>query len=385
MSRLEDYEWMLHYLKVLDPINARIIEGLGEHPRNLSMLAEKIDLPSSTVAFRLKALIRQGYLTVRAKLNSPQMGLARAAIIADTNRGFSDALRRVIENVGYWSYLAGCYGKFNGFYSLFLFPSEHKHELEEYFEEARMLGATSNYALLWITNIYEVAPNFKWFDFKRRAWNFAWQEWVDEVSRTSDMLPQRLMDPERYKVEVDYSDLLILKELEKDGFRDFTQLSKVVKITPQAVRHRYYQHVIRRNLTTGYEVAIFPYPLQISDLCAFVFNFPDQKTLAKFVNSLADKPFVLSYAKVIGKNSLLVHFYVPKTEFSSFMASLNRLTVEEIVQDFFYVSIDVKSFERQLVRYEFFRDGKWQYNHTEELRKLRETMPLKLKTHFSST
>jgi DNA-binding Lrp family transcriptional regulator len=383
MSRLEDYEWMLHYLKALDPINAKIIEGLGEHPRNLSLLAEKIDLPSSTVAFRLKALIKQGYLTVRAKLNSPRLGLMKAAIVADTNRGFSDTLLKAIENVGYWSYTAGCYGKFNGFYGLFSFPFAYKAEFEDYFERAKMLGATSNYALLWTTNIYEVAPNFDWFDFKRKAWNFAWQEWVDEVSRTSDILPQRLMDPERYEVEVDYLDLLILKELEKDGFRDFTQLSKVVKITPQAVRHRYYQHVIGRNLITGYEVAVFPYPLQVSDLGAFVFNFPNQEALAKFANSLVDKPFVLSYAKVIGKNSLLVHSYVPKIEFSNFMESLNRLIVEEIIRDFYYVSIDVKSFKRQTVSYEYFRDGKWEYNQAEEIEKLIEMMPLKLKTHSS--
>ena len=383
MSRLEDYEWMLHYLKVLDPINAKIIEGLGEHPRNISLLAEKIDLSSSTVAFRLKALIKQGYLTVRAKLNSPRLGLMKVAIVADTNRGFSDTLLKAIENVGYWSYVAGCYGKFNGFYGLLSFPFAYKAEFEDYFERAKMLGATSNYALLWTTNIYEVAPNFDWFDFKRKAWNFAWQEWVDEVSRTSDILPQRLMDPERYEVEVDYLDLLILKELEKDGFRDFTQLSKVVKITPQAVRHRYYQHVIGRNLITGYEVAVFPYPLQVSDLGAFVFNFPNQEALAKFANSLVDKPFALSYAKVIGKNSLLVHSYVPKIEFSNFMESLNRLIVEEIIRDFYYVSIDVKSFKRQTVSYEYFRDGKWEYNQAEEIEKLTEMMPLKLKTHSS--
>jgi len=384
MSRLEDYEWMLSYLKVLDPINAKIIEGLGEHPRNISLLAEKIDLPSSTVAFRLKALIKQGYFTVRVKLNSPKLGLTKASIIADTNRGFSDTLLKAIENVGYWSYIAGCYGKFNGFYGLFSFPFAYKAEFEDYFEKAKMLGATSNYALLWTTNIYEVAPNFNWFDFKRKAWNFAWQEWVEGVLGSSDVLPQHLADPESYKVDVDYLDLLILKELEKDGFRDFTQLSKVVKITPQAVRHRYYQHVIGRNLITGYEVAVFPYPLQVSDLCAFVLDFPSQEALAKFVNSLVDKPFVLSYAKVIGKNSLLVHFYVPKIEFSNFMESLNRLTVEEIIGDFFYVSIDVKSFKRQTVSYEYFRDGKWEYNQTEEIEKLTEMMPLKLKTHSSS-
>jgi hypothetical protein len=98
---------------------------------------------------------------------------------------------------------------------------------------------------------------------------------------------------------------------------------------------------------------------------------------------LVDKPFVLSYAKVIGRNSLLVHFYVPKTEFSNFMASLNHLTVEEIVQDFFCVSIDVKSFKRQTVSYELFQDDKWMYNHSEELDKMTEMMPQKLKTHSS--
>jgi len=384
MSRLEDYEWMLQYLKVLDPINAKIIEGLGEHPRNLSQLAEKIDLPSSTVAFRLKALIKQGYLTVRAKLNSPKLGLAKAAIIADTNRGFSDTLKKVIENVDYWSYTASCYGKLNGSYGLFSFPFAYKAELEKYFEKAKILGATTNYELLWTTNIYEVAPNFEWFDFKRKAWNFAWQEWVEGVLGSVDVLPQRLVDPESYKVEVDYLDLLILKELEKDGFRDFTQLSKVLSITPQAVRHRYYQHVVGRNLITGYEVAVFPYPLQVSDLCAFVFNFPSQEALAKFVNSLVDKPFVLSYAKVIGKNSLLVHFYIPKIEFSNFMESLNRLTVREIIRDFYYVSIDVKSFKRQTVSYDYFRGGKWEYNHEKEIRKLTGMMPLKLKAPSSS-
>jgi DNA-binding Lrp family transcriptional regulator len=197
------------------------------------------------------------------------------------------------------------------------------------------------------------------------------------------VLPQRLVDPESYKVEVDYLDLLILKELEKDGFIDFTQLSKVVNLTPQAVRYRYYQHVVGRNLITGYEVAVFPYPLQVSDLCAFVLSFPGQETLAKFANSLVDKPFVLSYAKVIGKNSLLVHFYIPKIEFSNFMESLNRLTVEEIIRDFYYVSIDVKSFKRQTVSYDYFRDGKWEYNQAEEIKKLTEMMPLKLKAPSS--
>jgi len=378
MSRLEDFEWMLHYLKTLDPINAKIIEGLGKYnPRNLSLLARKIGLPPSTVAFRVKKLMKDGFLKFRAKLNSPKLGLIKAALIADTHHRFAEPLLDAIENVGYWTYIACCYGKFNGFYAVFSFPFQHKAELEDYFGRAKQLGILSNYLLLWTTNIFEVAPNFNWFDFKRKAWNFHWQKWLNEVSKSSEQVPRRLADPKSYDVEIDSTDLLILKELEKNGSEDFTQLSKVVKITPQAVRHRFYQHIAKRNLITEYEVAIFPYPLQVSDLCSFVFDFETERALARFANSLLDKTFVINYAKVIGKNSLVVHVYLPKTEFSNFMMSLNRLTMEEIIQDFFYVSIDVASFRRQTVSYECFQDGEWVYNHAEQIKKLTKIVPLK--------
>ncbi len=381
MSRLEEYEWMLHYLKILDPVKAKIIEGLGRYdPRNLLSLAEKIGLPPTTLAFRVKRLLKENFLNVRAKLNSPKLGLTKAVLMTDTNRGLSDTLLKAIENVGYWTYIASCYGKFNGFYAIFSFPFSYRAELEDYFERAKRLGALSNYVFSWTTNIFETALNFDWFDFKRKAWNFPWQKWVSEVLRSSERFPQRLADPKSYEAEIDIKDLLILKELEKDGLEDFTQLAKIVKITPQGVRHRFLQHVLKRNLIAGYEIAILPYPLQVSDLCAFVFDFPNEKALAKFANSLVDKPFVMSHAKVLEKNSLLVHFYVPKTEFSSFLASLNRLTVEEIIQDFIYVFIDIPSFKRQTVSYEYFHKGEWIYDHAENVKRLTKMAPLRLKT-----
>ena len=183
---------------------------------------------------------------------------------------------------------------------------------------------------------------------------------------------------------MDSADLLILKELEKDGLRDFTELSKVARITPQAVRHRFCQHLLKRKLIAEYEVAIFPYPLEISDLCAFVFDFPDQRSMAKFANSLVDKPFVVSHAKVIGKNSLVVHPYIPKVEFSNFVELLNQLTVKGIIEGFSYVSLDVASFKRQTVSYEFFQKGSWLYNSPEAVEKLTKIVPLRLKARVST-
>ena len=385
MNRLEDFEWMLRYLKTLDPVNAKIIEAFGKSdPRNLLALAKKVGLPPTTVTFRVKKLMKEGFLQVRAKVNSHRLGLAKAVLIADTNHGHSETLLSAIENTGYWSYITRCYGRFNGIYAVFSFPFDQKAALEEYLERARQLGAISNYVLLWTTNIFEVAPNFEWYDFRRKAWNFAWENWRDEILNSSTDLPERLNDPASYEILVDYADLLILKELEKDGLRDFTELSKVAKITPQAVRSRVCQHLMKRKLIAEYEVAIFPYPLEISDLCAFVFDFSDQKAMAKFANSLVDKPFVLSHAKVVGKNSFVAHFYIPKVEFSNFVELLNQLAVKGLVEDFFHVSLDVASFKRQTVPYEFFQKGSWLYNAPEAIEKLTRMVPMRLQARVST-
>jgi len=371
---------MLRYVKILDPVNAKIIEALGKgDPRNLLALARKIGLPPTTVTFRVKKLIEKGFIKIKAKTNSHKLGLMKAVLIADTNHGHIETLLKAIENIGYWTYTARCYGKFNGVYAVFSFPFEHKAALEEYLERAKQLGALSNYELFWTTNIFEVAPSFDRFDFKRKAWNFAWQEWLREILNSSTHLPERLTDPESYEINADYTDLLILKELEKDGLQDFTKLSKVAKMTPQAVRHRFHQHILKRNLITDFELAILPYPLQVSDLCAFVFDFTDEPALAKFANSLIDKPFVMNRAKIIGKNSLVVHFYIPKVEFSNLIESLNLLAVKGVIEDFQYVSLDVTSFKRQTVSYEFFRDGKWAYKTAEATAKLARLIPMELK------
>ncbi len=386
MSRPEDFESMLKYLKMLDPVNSKIIEALGKYnPRNLLSLAKEIHVPPTTVAFRVKRLTKKGFLTVRAKLKSSKLGLMKAVLVADSNHVFAETLSKVIENVGYWTYMAHCYGKFNGFYAVFSFPAEYKSFLEDYFKKAKELGAITDYVLLWTTNIFEVSRNFDWFDLKRKAWNFHWDKWVREVLTSSDKLPERLKDPDSYEIEADLTDLLILKELEKDGLKDFTKLAKVANITPQAVRHRFHQHVLKRELIAEYEVAIFPYPLQASDLCTFVFDFADEAAMAKFVNSLMNKPFALNFGKVIGQNSLVVHVYVPKTEFSRFVSSLNQLAVEDVIQDFYYVSIDWPSFKRQTVSYEHFIDGKWAYDQAEKIEKLTKMVPIRLKPHVSST
>ena len=375
MSRLEDFQWMLHYLKILDPTNAKILAGLGKFgPRNISFLARSVKLPATTVAFRIKKLIKQGYLQVRTNLDYSKLGLMKAVLVTETTGGLEEKLRETVENIGYWTYITKCYGKFNGIYALFAFPAEHKEKLEAYLKEAVRCKAMSSYVFFWITNLCEVPRNFAWFDFKSKAWKFPWRQWINEVLKASEKLPKRLVEPEKHQILVDETDLFLLKELEKDAFVEFTEISNTLGMSPQGVRYRYYKHLMTHGLIADYEVAIFLYPFLVSDMCSFIVRFQNEEALAKFSNTLSNKSFITNYGKIIGQNSLLMHSYTPKTEFPNFINALNSLVKRNLVTDFFYVNLDIPSFKRQTVSYEFFRDKSWTFNYKEKLKRLAEIM-----------
>ncbi|MFB0567233.1 MAG: hypothetical protein ACETVM_01440 [Candidatus Bathyarchaeia archaeon] len=375
MSRLEDFKWMLHYLKILDPLNAKILAGLGKFgPRNISLLARSLKLPATTVAFRIKKLTKKRYLQVQTNLDHSKLGLMRAVLIADTAGGLEEKLMEAVESIDYWTYITKCYGKFNGVYALFAFPAEHKDKLEAYLKEAVRHKAMSSYLLFWVTNLCEVPPNFDWFDFKSKAWKFKWRQWINEVFKTSETISDGLLEPEKYQIMVDETDLFLLKELEKDAFVAFTKIADALKMSPQGVRYRYYKHVMKHGLITDYDIAIFPYPLLVSDMCSFIVHFQNEKALAKFSNTLSNKPFIISYGKIIGRNSLLIHSYTPKTEFPNLINALNSLVKRNLITDFFYANLDIVSFKRQTVSYEFFRDKSWTFNYKGKLERLAEIM-----------
>ncbi|MDH5266792.1 MAG: AsnC family transcriptional regulator [Candidatus Bathyarchaeota archaeon] len=373
MSRLEDYEWMLQYFKMLNPINAKILEGLGKYgPRNVLALAKSIGLPPRTVTFRIRKLMKEGLLQIRTNLDYTRLGLMKAVLIAESKPGQEKKLQQVIDNLDYWTYVVRCYGKYDGYYTIFAFPAEYKKELEEYLDEAAQLKTFSRYIFHHTTNFTEVVPNFDWFDFQSKSWNFQWRSWIDAVQNASEKLPRELVEPKTYSIRVDEIDLLILKELEKDGTTKFTKLAEMVNITPQGVRYRYHKHIVGRGLLTDYEVATLPYPLPTSEMCGFKIDFENEEKLAKFTNSLQNKPFIFNYGKAIGQHSLVVHAYIPKTEFSKLIDLMNRLTEKKLITGFLYVTFDVASFKRQTISYEFFKENKWTYDYKKKLERLKE-------------
>lgn len=364
---------MILYMKMLDPTNAEILEALGRHdPRNIALIAESIGLPRSTVAYRVKKLIKYNNLEINTRVDFSNLGLMKGIVLAEALPGKWDALWKALESLDYLTYLTKCYGKIYGCYGIFAFPVEYKKELENYLDEAKRLQALSHYSLFWITNLCEVPPNYYWYNFKERKWIFQWQQWIEEIKNASERLPKKLLEPKAYPIMADETDLRLLRELEKNGTIGFRELAKVLGITPQGVAYRYYKHLIERDIITDHSIAIFPYPYKISMVSTFIIEFEDEKALAKFTNCLDDKPFMLSYAKIIGQNSLVANTYITKEEFLNFIESLNHLAGMNLIKRFYHVTLTLKPHRRGGVSYKFFKNGTWHYDRKENFERLRK-------------
>jgi len=369
----KDVERMVRFMKSVDEKNAKIVEGLSVYgPRNVSLLAKSIGLPNSTVAFRLKKLIDQNEdLEINARLDVSKLGLKKAVVLVEASPGKWELPWNALQNLDYLTYLVRCYGKFYGCYAIYAFPAEHHSEFEDYFEKARELEVFSNYLLFWTGQVREVPPNFYWFNFQKREWVFQWQRWIEEVLNASEQLSEDLKEPKNYRSMVDETDLRILAELEKNGRLPLNKLAKTVGLTRYNVRYRYRKHILPRNLIPYYSVAMFPYPYEVSEICAFVIEFEDKKALAKFTNTLNDKPFILSYAKVIGQNSILVHTYTLKEEFPNLIGSLNLFVKENLIAKFFHETLILVPFIDETTPYERFGNGTWEYDHAQALKELK--------------
>jgi DNA-binding Lrp family transcriptional regulator len=194
---------------------------------------------------------------------------------------------------------------------------------------------------------------------------------TEEVKNAPDDLSEKLLDPKDYPIMADDKDLILLRHLEKNGVLTFKELAKVAKMSPRNVAYRYKRHLIERKLIVDHMASFLPYPYQISDFCSFVIYFENEKALAKFANSLNDKIFILSYAKVLGKNILIINTCLPKTELPQFMELLNSLAEAHLVKDFFHVVLTLNPHKRGGVPYEFFKEGSWMCNVDKSIQKLK--------------
>jgi len=371
----------------LDLLDARIVEGLGQYgPRNTAEVAERLRVPRGTVVSRIRRMSPFFNLRMSASVYHTNIGLKKSVVFAKASPGNEELLFNCMKANDFYIYLSRCFGMYEGCIGIYVTPKNQCSEFERFIHEIKRLGVAEKTELFWSTCFHTVNPTTNWFDTASEEWIFPWNKWIQEVPTETSCLPYTLVDPEDFPVKADVTDLFILKEMEKDATIDLTDIAKKLRMTPQNVRHHYEMHVIKRGLIETFQIGIMPFDRTLSDMLFFVFRFQTGEKMAKFAQSLLDKPFVYIVGKILGQNAIVSQVYLPRPEFRNFVESLSKLARDGYLQGYDYVFQDLNpgKWSRQTIPYEHFKEGSWDYDHEKHIENLRSLMKSNLKTSKAS-
>lgn len=359
----------------LSALDVKILCTLGEKtPRNLAAVARSLGIPTRTVHFRIKRMSSKVHLRLSSSIFYAKLGLKRAVVFADAFPGFEKLLFECLKANGFWGYVNRCFGNRESCFAVYAIPVGYEPSFEEFLQEIKSLGIAKNVRFYWTSNFQYSRIVDKWFDLNKCEWIFPWESWKNEIENSPAELPQTLAIPEDFENRADKIDVLLLKELEKDATAPLNKVAEKLHISPQLVHYHYEKHVLKKEMLAGFQVFFFRYERVSLETTVFIFQFFNEESMARFAVSLLDKPFTLFVSRILDDLALVVEFSLPKTEFRNLTDSLSALTRLQLIKDYTYYIQDLRpeATLRQTLPYEFFKNGKWVYNHKEHLLRLRE-------------
>jgi DNA-binding Lrp family transcriptional regulator len=270
----------------------------------------------------------------------------------------------------YWLYVFRYYAESEGCFGVYAIPPEYQAKFEAFLEELKTGGITENIELFWSTCFQTVNLTTNWYNENTGQWDFRWNHWIQELNTQKTDLPYTLTDPEGFPQKADYTDIFILKELEKDATTTLKSIAENLDTSLQSIKYHFDKHVVDRRLLESYQVNSFPFNREKSDFVVFLFTFPNKENLAKFANSLSDKPFAKTIGKVHGTFGLITQLYLPRKEFRLFVDALSTLINTGFIKSYRYIIQDLRFLSRQTIPYKLFIEDKWQYEQEKYLKEL---------------
>ncbi len=346
------------------------MNAMREHgPRNLQQIARKTGIPPPTVRLRVSKLEGQGILHTWIWPDYSKVGLQKTMVVLAPAAGKEVLAREALKIPGYWLRIIRCLGDCNGYYSLHAIPDSKRQEFEQYLDQLVSSGVASSYRIFWLGETHSPLPNFEYYDTQKKTWKFDWLKWLESMSRSRDARASPKPPPSA--PPFDKKDLIILKELEKNGRMRMVGLAKLLGVTLPAVKYRF-DNLVKRGFVVEYVIDVLPYAMEVSELLEVRLDFADEEHFENAMRIVGTLPFVKSFSTLKARSSLSLRAYLPRAEMNNFLQFLSALTRRGVLDGFYLLILEPMSIQAQTLGYKAYSDDLgWHYDNREHIRELR--------------
>lgn len=323
----------------LDKTDLDIIEGIRTNgPGNIAAIARQLGVAPSTVSRRLENMMDNLSLQIMANLAYDKLGMRRVALDIEPSPEDEDEVMRKILSVGY------CFQSFKllgniGYHVGFKIPERFITSYQSLFNGLRNLYSVRRLSIHMLGNIAGVGPSFDGYDPEGKRWQLGWDELK---SRLTEAEPIEIKDPEVQETKVDRTDLVILFSLESDARTSLSEIASLAGVSVPTISDRL-KRLVSRGFILNYVCNLLLFPGEDSRLLRLILDFPSEREMSTFAAGLLETPFLLSFQKEVGRNTLFVRSYVPNKDFTPFSELLGDLMREGILRDFTISELNPRS------------------------------------------
>jgi DNA-binding Lrp family transcriptional regulator len=281
-----------------------------------------------------------------------KLGMVRVTILVAASPGREDEVSRAIKNLNLWRATGSCEGTFTHI-STQIVPVKYLKEFRTYIQQLRDSNLITSFNITYTGDFVPNFPDFASYDPANSEWRFDWEEWFASLTWISDFVA--FDDPADYTLAVDKKDLLIIKELEKDVRKSFTDIARVAGITAQTVKSRY-ETLVAMGIANRFHMRIFPYPIEVAAYHQVMLEFNSKEELDKFVSIVPKLFFVVGIAKVLRRNSLILETQILDSQSQKMFSFFSHMARAGSLQTYSAVRMNWMSRKTQSISDELFDD-----------------------------
>jgi DNA-binding Lrp family transcriptional regulator len=362
--------------KQLDRTNVKILSAMWRYgPRNLLEVSRRTRIPFTSVYHRVAKLEAESRRVVRLIPQVSGLGLVRVAVLVAANPGCEDNVTVALKVPNYWLSMNRCEGTYTHF-SVQLLPVKFLKDFRKYVKGLQQLDLVTKFAIIQTGEYVPNFPNFDYYDAAKNEWTFQWVRWLTILSKKPS---NKVEDPVSYEILADRKDMLIVRELEKNGRKSFADLAPLLGISLQGVKYHYDKKLVPTGIVKYFGFDVWPYPEELSAIHEVLLNFRNSEDMNRFYSLIPELFFVLGAAKVLHQNALLVRTYTLQNIVPSLFSFLSQIAQEGRVES--YIAFRQNFFEREerTISYELYDEHTgWKFElkrYLSELSKITKAAP----------
>jgi DNA-binding Lrp family transcriptional regulator len=341
-------------LRELDSMNIRIFRGMNEYgPRNLLEVSRRTGIPFTSVYHRVERIESRSGPVAYLVPKLSKLGMVRVVVLATARLGCEDAVAEALTAPNLWSTIAPCEGTFTN-ESVHSVPYHAVNQFTSYISDLSQTGLVTDVKIIPTSDYVPNFPDFDYYGEAEHEWAFPWNEWCSDV--LSLKTTATLLDPETYETDADKKDLFIVRKLEVNARKSYSELAHLLGITLYGVKYHFDRKLIPNGIVDNYQFNIVPYPKEVSAFHEIMLEFNSAQGMNQFVSVITRLYFVIGYSKVLKKSAILLRTYLVESQLRRLHTFFSELAKAGVLASYSAIRKDFHARRTQTISDELFDD-----------------------------